>query len=428
MIAVDVAAPVTIAARVLPGRRTAHSMPEIGWPRTPIVPVTITEQTISHREGDVVASSQDVAHSPLPKRCRYSRAMTADRVSRYARSETIPQVHPRQFTDTAPAASPTLSFPEEPIIAARGIVKRYGETLAVDGLDLTIWPGEIFGILGPNGAGKTTTLEILEGLRAPDSGDVRVAGFDPVTEPERVHRVIGVQLQTTALFDYLNCAEIIALFAALYSADRSSARIDALLALVGLEEKRRSRVNDLSGGQKQRLAIALALVNTPRVAFLDEPTTGLDPAARRALWQTVRDIRAGGATVVITTHYMEEAEELCDRIAIMDRGRIVACDTPRALILALGAEATVRADVEGSRLTLEQLRALDGVASADLRADNGRESLALRTSDAQATLIALLELTRSLDVPLTGLESAQATLEDVFLARTGHDYEDDEKQ
>jgi ABC-2 type transport system ATP-binding protein len=240
-----------------------------------------------------------------------------------------------------------------------------------------------------------------------------------------VHRVIGVQLQTTALFDYLNCAEIIALFAALYGADRSPDRVDALLTLVGLEEKSRARVNDLSGGQKQRLAIALALVNAPRIAFLDEPTTGLDPAARRMLWQTVRDIRAGGATVVITTHYMEEAEELCDRIAIMDRGRVVACDTPRALILELGAEATVRAEVEGSRLTLPQLQHLDGVASADLRAHNGRETLELRTTDAQTTLIALLELTRRLDVPLTGLESSQATLEDVFLARTGHRYEDD---
>ena len=183
---------------------------------------------------------------------------------------------------------------DDPIIAARDVVKRYGETIAVAGLDLTIWPGEIFGILGPNGAGKTTTLEMLEGLRAPDSGEMRVAGFDPVTEPERVHRVIGVQLQSTALFDYLNCAEIIALFAALYGADASPARVERLLALVGLEEKRRSRINTLSGGQQQRLAIALALVNTPRIAFLDEPTTGLDPAARRTLWQTIRDIRDDG--------------------------------------------------------------------------------------------------------------------------------------
>ena len=185
---------------------------------------------------------------------------------------------------TADANAPGLARTDEPIISARDVVKRYDETVAVAGLDLTIWPGEIFGILGPNGAGKTTTLEIMEGLRAPDGGEIRVAGFDPVSEPERVHRVIGVQLQSTALFDYLTCAEIIALFAALYRADASPVRVERLLALVGLEEKRRSRINTLSGGQQQRLAIALALINTPRIAFLDEPTTGLDPVARRTLW------------------------------------------------------------------------------------------------------------------------------------------------
>ena len=325
----------------------------------------------------------------------------------------------------APDIAATSMPVDEPIIAVRNVVKRYGETTAVDGLGLTIWPGEIFGILGPNGAGKTTTLEMLEGLRAPDSGEMRVGGYDPVTEPERVHRVIGVQLQTTALFDSLHCAELIALFARLYGADASEARVEHLLALVGLEEKRRSRVDALSGGQKQRLALALALVNSPRIAFLDEPTTGLDPAARRILWQTVRDIRANGATVVLTTHYMEEAEQLCDRIAIMDRGRVVACDTPRALIQQLGAEATVRAEVEGAHLSLAQLQRLDGVVSAELGVRDGVTLLELRTRDAQATLIALLELTRAYGVTLSGLGATQATLEDVFLARTGHRYEGD---
>jgi len=196
-------------------------------------------------------------------------------------------------TAIADARAPVLTRSDDPIISVRDVVKRYDEMVAVAGLELAIWPGEIFGILGPNGAGKTTTLEMLEGLRAPDSGEIRVAGFDPVSEPDQVHRVIGVQLQSTALFDYLNCAEIIALFAALYRADASPARVDHLLALVGLEEKRGSRINTLSGGQQQRLAIALALVNTPRIAFLDEPTTGLDPAARRTLWQTIRDIPQG---------------------------------------------------------------------------------------------------------------------------------------
>jgi ABC-2 type transport system ATP-binding protein len=325
----------------------------------------------------------------------------------------------------SPAATPAAnSVPsDEPIIAVHDVVKRYGETIAVNGLDLSVWPGEIFGILGPNGAGKTTTLEMLEGLRAPDSGSMRVAGIDPAAEPEKVHRLIGVQLQTTALFDYLNCAEIITLFAKLYGADASSSRVDQLLSLVGLEEKRRSRVDALSGGQKQRLALALALVNAPRIAFLDEPTTGLDPAARRILWQTVRNIRAAGATVVLTTHYMEEAEQLCDRIAIMDRGKVIACDTPRALIRDLGMEATVRAEIAGAALTLEQLRALDGVVAADLSAHDGHELLELRTTDAQVTLIDLLELTRRLGIALSGLGATQATLEDVFLARTGHRYE-----
>ena len=294
------------------------------------------------------------------------------------------------------------------------------------GLDLVVWPGEVFGILGPNGAGKTTTLEMLEGLRAPDSGTIAVAGFDPVREPERVHAVIGVQLQTTALFDYLACAEILSLFAALYRADASPARVAQLLNLVGLEEKGGSRINTLSGGQQQRLAVALALVNTPRIVFLDEPTTGLDPAARRTLWQTIRDVRASGTTVVLTTHYMEEAEQLCDRIAIMDRGRVVACDTPRALIADLGADATVRAVAEGGGIALEPLAAMTGVAAAEMEAGDGWDTIALRTTDAQATLIDLLDLARRQQVKLTGLSTSQATLEDVFLARTGHRYEGDE--
>jgi ABC-2 type transport system ATP-binding protein len=326
-------------------------------------------------------------------------------------------------TATADAPAPVLAPSDDPIIAARDVVKRYSETVAVAGLDLTVWPGEIFGILGPNGAGKTTTLEMLEGLRAPDGGEISVAGFDPVAEPERVHQAIGVQLQSTALFDYLNCAEIIALFAALYRADASPARVDRLLAQVGLEEKRGSRINTLSGGQQQRLAIALALVNTPRIAFLDEPTTGLDPAARRTLWQTIRDIRDKKTTVVLTTHYMEEAEQLCDRIAIMDRGRVVACDTPRALIQQLGADATVRASILEGTMTRDDLQRLEGVVNAELRDRDGHENLELRTTDAQATLTALLHLAQRQHVTLSGLSTLQASLEDVFLVRTGHQYE-----
>jgi ABC-2 type transport system ATP-binding protein len=344
------------------------------------------------------------------------------------RSETILQVPANPSTPPSARARVTALSPaqsDDPIIAVRDVVKQYGDTVAVAGLDLTIWPGEIFGILGPNGAGKTTTLEMLEGLRVPDGGVMRVGGFDPVTEADQVHRVIGVQLQATALFDYLTCAEIVALFAALYGADASAARVEYLLAMVGLEEKRRSRVNALSGGQQQRLAIALALVNTPRIAFLDEPTTGLDPAARRTLWQTIRDIRDAGTTVVLTTHYMEEAEQLCDRIAIMDRGQVVACDTPRALIHDLGADAMVRASVQGGSLSPDDLHRLEGVVGSELSDHDSGATLELRTTDTQATLVALLDLAGRERVTLSGLSTSQASLEDVFLARTGHRYEGD---
>ena len=349
------------------------------------------------------------------------------RTGRAARSVPILRTPTPQAPIASEGAPSSRGRTDEPIIAARDVVKRYGGTTAVAGLDLTVWPGEIFGILGPNGAGKTTTLEMLEGLRAPDAGTIAVAGFDPAREPGRVHAVIGVQLQTTALFDYLTCAEIVGLFASLYRAGASSARVESLLALVGLEEKGRSRINTLSGGQQQRLAVALALVNTPRLVFLDEPTTGLDPAARRTLWQTIRDIRDAGATVVLTTHYMEEAEQLCDRIAIMDRGRVVACDMPRALVAELGAEATVRAAVEGDGLAPELLESLAGVVSVEMEGHDGHRGIALRTTDAQATLVDLLGLAARVGVILWGLGVSQATLEDVFLARTGHRYEGDEE-
>ncbi|MGI9252528.1 MAG: ABC transporter ATP-binding protein, partial [Thermomicrobiales bacterium] len=197
------------------------------------------------------------------------------------------------------------------VIEAQGLTKRYGDHLAVNGLDLIVHDGEIFGILGPNGAGKTTTLEMIEGLRSPDSGSIRIAGLDPVAQAAEVKRLIGVQLQSTALFDYLTMAELVELFANLYGADSSPERVTALIDLVGLSDKRGSRIDQLSGGQRQRVAIALALVNDPKIVFLDEPTTGLDPQARRALWASIRDIRAAGTTVFLTTHYMEEAEVLC---------------------------------------------------------------------------------------------------------------------
>jgi ABC-2 type transport system ATP-binding protein len=312
----------------------------------------------------------------------------------------------------------------EPIIVAEGLRKRYGSNVAVDGVDLIVNTGEIFGILGPNGAGKTTTLEMIEGLRQPDEGSIRLAGFDAATQIGKIRPLIGVQLQTTALFDYLSAGELIALFADLYGSPDAKGRVDTLLGMVGLVDKRGSRVHQLSGGQQQRLSIALGLVNDPLVAFLDEPTTGLDPGARRDLWQTIRDIRASGTTVVLTTHYMEEAETLCDRVAIMDFGRIIALDTPRALIRGLNAAATINAAIEHGALDQARLESLPAVIAAGI--DDGQISLS--TTDVQTTLIGLLDLAGRFHIQLSDLRSSQATLEDVFLALTGRQYQSQEDE
>ena len=216
-----------------------------------------------------------------------------------------------------------------PVIVVQDLKKRYGELQAVDGVSFLVKRGEVFGMLGPNGAGKTTTVEILEGLRQADSGSALVDGKDVAKDPDGVKRIIGVQLQTSAFFDHLTLTELIRLYGDLYGR-----RVDpgAILEAVDLTEKAKSYFKPLSGGQKQRMSIAIALVNDPVVLFLDEPTTGLDPQSRRHMWELVKKIRAGGTTVLLTTHYMEEAEELCDRVAIMDRGRTVAIDTLDRLI------------------------------------------------------------------------------------------------
>jgi len=363
------------------------------------------------------------------------------------------------FSASPPQTSRTPPETITPIIQAHALVKRYGNHLAVAGIDLAIHEREIFGILGPNGAGKTTTLEMIEGLRTPDAGTIRVAGLDAVAQSLQVRRIIGVQLQTTALFDHLSAAELIDLFAGLYDVPAPRGYADQLLAVVDLGEKRDARVDQMSGGQQQRLSIALALVNRPKIVFLDEPTTGLDPQARRNLWATVRRIRTGGVTVVLTTHYMEEAERLCDRVAVMDRGRVIACDTPLALIRALDIAATVRARVSGGHLPPADLRALPGViwntvvgdigiqdrhapgtgnAAQPGDIDRSGDSIAanesggvdtpeilLRTRDAQATLTALLALAARHGVTLTNLASTQANLEDVFLSLTGRAYDNE---
>lgn len=230
--------------------------------------------------------------------------------------------------DAANASTQTAGF----AVVVEALRKRYGELVAVDGISFQVKQHEIFGLLGPNGAGKTTTVEILEGLRDADQGRAVVAGIDVLKNPERVKAVIGVQLQSSAFFDGLSLLELLDMFAALYhrSVDGMS-----ILKKVDLAEKARSPVNKLSGGQKQRFSIATALVNEPQVLFLDEPTTGLDPQARRNLWDLAQSIRAEGRTILLTTHYMDEAQTLCDRVAIMDRGKVLALDSPDVLIQRL---------------------------------------------------------------------------------------------
>jgi ABC-2 type transport system ATP-binding protein len=244
---------------------------------------------------------------------------------------------------TEQATHPAAPVTGAAVLVARDLRKRYGSLQAVDGVSFEVAEGEVFGILGPNGAGKTTTLEMIEGMRPIDSGTATVDGMDVARDPRGVKARIGIQLQASAFFDELSLVELLDLFGHLYGVHTDA---NALLADVELTDKARSQVRTLSGGQKQRFSIAAALVNDPRVLFLDEPTTGLDPQARRHLWGLIRQIRGRGHTVLLTTHYMEEAEELCDRVAIMDAGRIVALDSPQRLVDGLVARGFRKARVE----------------------------------------------------------------------------------
>ncbi|HXI79195.1 MAG TPA: ABC transporter ATP-binding protein, partial [Verrucomicrobiae bacterium] len=247
----------------------------------------------------------------------------------------------------------------DPVIRVNNLTKTYGDTRAVDGVSFEVRPGSVFGLLGPNGAGKTTTVEVLEGLRTPDGGSVRVLGVDVVAHPDELKPRIGVSLQTAALYPKLTVVEVLDLFRGFYGHGRPT---DELVELMDLGEKRSTRTQDLSGGQRQRLSVALALVNDPELVFLDEPTTGMDPAARRALWDIVLGLKAEGRTVLLTTHYMEEAEILCDRIAIMDHGHILEEGTVEELVSRRFKERAVRFDtIDG--LTDVRLAAMPGVSS-----------------------------------------------------------------
>jgi ABC-2 type transport system ATP-binding protein len=299
----------------------------------------------------------------------------------------------------------------EPVIRVRGLVKRYGDVRAVDGIDFEVARGEVFGLLGPNGAGKTTTVEILEGLRMPDGGEATVLGVDVANGADALKPRIGVSLQTAALYPKLTVVELLDLFRSFYPTSRPS---NQLIEDLGLGERRNAQTRELSGGQRQRLAVALALVNDPELVFLDEPTTGLDPAARRSLWDLVTDLKGKGRTVLLTTHYMEEAEVLCDRLAIMDHGHILEMGTVEELISKRFRERAVRFDgVDG--LADEELSSLPGVTSVKHDAD---ETL-LYTRDVAATIGRLLALTEARGVEPQNLGVRRATLEDVFLDLTG---------
>ena len=299
--------------------------------------------------------------------------------------------------------------------------------VAVKGLDLTVGAGECFGLLGPNGAGKTTTIEILEGLTIPDSGDVEILGtaWREGAAGRALRERLGIQLQETQLADKLTVTETLALFRSFY---KQSHTVDEVLALVELEEKRTARVVTLSGGQKQRLAVACALVSKPELLFLDEPTTGLDPQSRRQLWEIIRRFRAAGGTVLLTTHYMEEAERLCDRVAIMDHGTVIALGTPRELIATLGAEHVVEfslSDAVPDGL-IDGLRGMTGVTAvrAGAGTGGGGGGLSLTVTELHRTLPALLAELQRRSLELASLTTHHATLDDVFVALTGRQLRD----
>ena len=307
-----------------------------------------------------------------------------------------------------------------PALRVAGLRKAYGDVVAVDGLDLTVASGECFGLLGPNGAGKTTTIEICEGLTEPDAGEVEVLGRSWRTDERSLRERLGIQLQETQLAEKLTVEETVTLFRSFYERGR---RVDDVIDVVQLDEKRKARVGKLSGGQKQRLALACAIVGDPELLFLDEPTTGLDPQSRRQLWDLIVELRASGRSIVLTTHYMDEAEKLCDRVAIVDHGHVIALGTPRELIASLGAEHVVEfttPDAPPGALTAEALQQLNGVRAA--REHEGRWTLEV-VGLARAVPALLAELSRQ-GLTLDELTTHSATLEDVFVSLTGRQLRD----
>lgn len=307
-----------------------------------------------------------------------------------------------------------------PALTLKGLRKTYKDVVAVDGLDLEVRPGECFGLLGPNGAGKTTTIEICEGLTIPDAGEVQVLGQDWHSGGASLRQRLGISLQETQFSEKLTVSETLRLFGSFY---RNPRPLEEVLDAVQLGEKRAGRVGQLSGGQKQRLALACALVADPELFFLDEPTTGLDPQSRRQLWELIEEVKRDGRTVVLTTHYMEEAARLCDRVAIVDHGKVIALGSPRQLVASLGAQHVVEFSLGGespAEIPEEELLGLDGALSMRRR----ETSYLVESAHAHLTVPALLSMLSTRGVPLAELSTHSATLEDVFVHLTGRQLRD----
>jgi len=304
-------------------------------------------------------------------------------------------------------------------LEVRNLRKAYRDVVAVDGLDLQVRSGECFGLLGPNGAGKTTTIEICEGLNTPDQGEVLVLGRRWGEHDRELRELLGISLQETQFSEKLTVGETVELFRSFY---RNGPLPEAVIAMVQLQEKTGARVGQLSGGQKQRLALACALVGDPELLFLDEPTTGLDPQSRRQLWDLIEGFKSDGRSILLTTHYMDEAERLCDRVAIVDHGRTIALGTPRELIAQLRAEHVLEFALAGHQAVEEaSLRGVDGVCAANRRDGTYR----LQVEELHRAMPALLQELRRQGAQLAELRTHSATLEDVFVSLTGRNLRDD---
>jgi ABC-2 type transport system ATP-binding protein len=302
-------------------------------------------------------------------------------------------------------------------VSCKGLIKRYGAVTAVDGLDLAVRAGECFGLLGPNGAGKTTTVEILQGLLEPDQGEITILGLSWKHHEAELKQKIGAQLQETVLPEKLTVFEVITLFRSFYT---KGPDVRDVLDQVGLKEKVSAWTKNLSGGQRQRLAVACALVSDPALLFLDEPTTGLDPQSRHQMWDIIAGFKARGKTVILTTHYMEEAERLCDRVAVVDHGKTIALGSPRELIAGLGADQVVEFGVSAGTVDDALLKTLPGVG----RVAHEDGKIRLTVAKVHETVPALLKLLGERGATLSGLATHHATLEDVFILLTGRHLRD----